>query len=162
MRSTTQSTLIGGSAAALFFCLLLSNSVLGQQIGEVGAEQSAKLIALENHGLLPDLMSDEEIIGGALYIKLSESAVEGDLTTTLNKLFATVGLRLEAATPMVVRDQLLSPSVKSYRSSLSGNHRSAALKAERGSLPSAMPIQYIPAKQRQCLRPSRELNMLSQ
>ncbi|MGE3802095.1 MAG: S8 family serine peptidase, partial [Candidatus Kapaibacterium sp.] len=122
---------IGGSVATLFFCLLLSNSVFGQQINKVDSDRSAKLIAFENHGLLPDLLTSEEVVGGALYIKLSESAAEGNLTATLNELFANVGLRLEAATPMVVRDQLLSPSVKSYRSSLSGNRRSAALNAER-------------------------------
>ena len=101
----------------------------GQQVERIGPT-SATLIALERHGIVADQESEEDVIGGARYVKLRKTEDKADGASRVRSLLLQAGLQGEAVTPLVSSDQILASAVGSYRSTLSGHRRAAAIEAE--------------------------------
>ena len=92
--------------------------------------ESARKIAWQRYGTVPDLSKGGEVIGGALVIKIRAGyggTIPAIVATNVAQL---AGLRVSAATPLAGLQTPLALSVQEKRSSLSSQKQAKILQAE--------------------------------
>ncbi len=93
-------------------------------------QESARQIAYQRNGLVPDLLKDGEVIGGAFYVKLRAGFEGVAPASTAANIARQAGLRVTATSSLAGMQVPLALSLQEKRASISATKRTQILQAE--------------------------------